>query len=164
MPALLEVLSRDRLTAPELAEIFARHQARPGFVAETLATLEQLDPDHACRAVWLLRKSAAETPLSESDLGRIVELVDASGHWIYQLTLCQLFSETGCPPALRDQLIPFLQRCFSNPRVFIRAWSLTAMNRFRDDPAYRSAIRQCERVARRDPAKSMQARLRHLAA
>lgn len=163
MGPLIESLGREHLPVAALRAIHAQWRARPEFASQLISALGQLDPAVACRAVWLLRRQAAESPLRESELARIVELVDGSEHWIYRLTLCQLFAATGCPPASRDDLFPFLQRCFADRRVIIRAWALTAMLRFRDDPAYRRAIRQCERQAQRDPGKAMQARLRQLA-
>lgn len=162
MHPLLRDLGRERLSVATLERLHAQSGAQPGFVAAVISALGQLDPDIAYQAVWLLRKAAAESRLSETDLARIAELVDASPHWIYRLTMCQLFAETGCPAALRDQLFPFLCQCFNDRRVIIRAWALTAMLRFGEDPAFRREIRQNRRTAERDPAKSMQARLRHL--
>lgn len=163
MHPLLHELGRERLSIAALARLHARSGTQPGFVAAAISALGQLDSEIAYQAVWLLRKAAAESRLSEADLARIVELVDASPHWIYRLTMCQLFAETGCPAALRDQLFPFLRQCFTDRRVIIRAWALTAMMWFADDPAYRREIRQNLRTAGRDSAKSMQARLRDLA-
>jgi hypothetical protein len=162
MGSLLESLGRERLPVSTLQKLLDQWSARPEFVAQTISALGQLDADLAYQAVWLLRRPAEESRLGEPDLARIVELVDASPHWIYRLTMCQLFAETGCPAALRDQLFPFLRQCFTDRRVIIRAWALTAMTRFEDDPVYRPEIRQCRRAAARDRAKSMQARLRHL--
>jgi hypothetical protein len=164
MSPLLASLGREGVNVAALARLQAHSGAKPGFVSEVITVLGQLDPEVAYRAVWLLRKAAAESRLDERDWARIAELVDASDHWIYRLTLCQLFAEAACLPALRAQVFPFLQRCFTDRRVIIRAWALSAMLRFRDDPVYRLAIQRTLRIAQRDPAKSMQARLRRLQA
>jgi hypothetical protein len=162
MGPLLAYLGRERLPVAALARLYAQSGAAPGFVAAVIMALGQLDPAITYRAAWLLRKAAAKAHLDGQDWARIAELADASGHWIHRLTMCQLFAESACPPALRAQVFPFLQRCFVDRRVIIRAWALTAMLLFRNDPAYRPAIQRTLRAARRDPGKSMQARLRRL--
>lgn len=162
MSPLLEYLARERVTAAALESVYGQSGARPEFVPGLIAVLGQLDPNVAYRAVCLLRRAAAESPLREDDWRRIAELVDGSEHWLYRLTMCQLFAEAACPPALREQVFPFLQRCFADRRVIVRAWALTAMARFRDDPAYRQEIQRLWRTAKRDPRKSMQARLRRI--
>jgi hypothetical protein len=150
------------VTVAELKSLYDRFKARPEFVAEVITTLHQLEPEAAWRAVWLLRRAAAESKLHQPDLGKIAGFIDGSDHWIFRLALCQLFSEAGVFPELREPVFPFLQRCFADRRVILRAWALTAMMGLEEDPAYRRTVRRLRRVAGHDSSKVMQARLRRL--
>ena len=162
MSALLPHLSRDHLTARDLNACYDHFRTRPDFIPDLISALDQLDPDLTYRALALVLKLARTSPLSSEDLARIVDRLDASDHWLHRLTACQLLSAARLPPELGSDIVPFLQRCFTDRRVIIRAWALTAMLSFRSDPRFRSTVDASLRLARRDRAKSMQARLRQI--
>lgn len=162
MSALLSHLSRPHLTALDLSSLYTQFRTRPDFTADLIAALDHLDPDLTHRALSLLTQLARTSPLAPEDLARIADRLDASEHWLHRLTACQLLSSTPIPPELGSDVVPFLQRCFTDRRVIIRAWALTAMLPFRTDPRFRPDVLAALRLARRDPAKSMQARLRQL--
>lgn len=162
MSVLLGYLGRERVSAAQLERLYEQGKARPGFATEVVAALAQLDPDIAHRAVWLLRKLAGETRLDDAAMRRVVEYIDASGHWIFRLTLCQLFAETDCPRDVADDVRAFLRKNVEDRRVIIRAWALTALMRMPRELVSESERQQLWRAAERDPAKSMQARLRLL--
>lgn len=130
--------------------------------ADCIALLQQLDSEYLWRALWLLRRSAEEAPLTGEDLERITEAVDEPMHWLTRLCLCQLLATTGCPESLRGAVAPMLCRSFEDRRVIVRAWALSALWTFVEDPLHGRRIRALRRVAAKDSQKSMQARLRHL--
>jgi hypothetical protein len=162
MSALLEYLGRDGVDVSSLRSLYERLGAREEFVRDVIGALGQLDTQEAWRAVWLLKRSAADSKLGRDDLRKIAELVDSSEHWVFRLTMCQLFAETGCFREFREQVFSFLQRNFDDRRAIIRAWALSAMADFEGDPLYRRSIQQMRRAAEQDHSKAMQARLRRL--
>jgi len=162
MNPLLELIGRDGVDVTALRSVYDRCGAHPKFVSHAIGTLGQLASDDAWRAVWLLKRAVADLDLNGEDLRKIAELVDSSDHWVFRLTTCQLLAATGCPPELREQVFPFLQRCFGDRRTIIRAWALSGLIGFESDPLYRGSIQQMKRAAQRDSSKSMQARLRRL--
>lgn len=160
MSVLLAELSRDHVPVIALKRLYERHHASPSLVSDLLAAIDHLDADLAHRAVWLLRRCVESGRFDTDDLARLIDHLDASDHWIYRLTLCQLLSAVALPENLRDQTFPFLERSFTDRRVIVRAWALTAMTRFISDRRFSAVIKTMLRAARRDPQKSMQARLR----
>lgn len=162
MRAVLSHLARDRLTARDLDALYTQFHAHPDFATELISALDQLDAHLTYRALALLLKLARASGLSPEQLPRIADRLDASDHWLHRLIACQLLSAAPLPPELGEDIMPFLERSFDDRRVIVRAWALTAMLSFRSDPRFRSAVLAALRRARRDPAKSMQARLRQV--
>jgi hypothetical protein len=146
----------------DLQRVYAENRSRMRFPAEVASLLEQLDEEIAWRAVWLMCRLAEEGKLSERELGRVAESVDASRHWAWRLLVCQLFGRVACPADMRDEMFPFLQICFRDRRPIVRAWALTAQWLFLDDERYQAEIRRNFAEARKDPAKAMIARVRRL--
>lgn len=162
MNNLLSLLAKDSASVAVLEAIYAGERDHPEFAIDAIWALRQLDADSAWRAVWLLMRLAQEQRLSETELTRIAECAEEQTQWISRLAICQLFSAMRCPVSARETLFPFLADCFADRRVIVRAWAISALASFREDPAYRSQVIAMFRQARSDPRKSMQARLRHL--
>ncbi|HEY0946129.1 MAG TPA: hypothetical protein VGD81_12710 [Opitutaceae bacterium] len=160
--SLLGLLTRDAVKVAELEAIYARQGGSPGFAADAIWAMRQLDADLAWRAVWLLKRHAREHPLAEADLLRIASCADEATHWVSRLTLCQMFSDTGWPASANDTVFPFLVESFANRRVIIRAWAVSALLRLKAHPKYREQVTAILRKARADSGKAMQARLRQL--
>ncbi|MGC4075305.1 MAG: hypothetical protein QM760_22945 [Nibricoccus sp.] len=162
MPELTPLLSRPQLTAAQLKEIYAALSARDGFADELIRHLPLLDPPHVCRPLGLLRMIAESRGLGAGHVTRIIRHADAfSEHWLGRLLACQLLAITGCPRESEDDAFPFLADCFEDRRVIIRAWALTVLSRFTGAHHQKSIASMLAR-AQKDPAKSMQARLRHI--
>ncbi len=162
MAGMLTVLARDDVTVPALRRIYDAYGAQAGFAAELISAARLLDAEIAWRAYWLLSHCAREHRLTDAELRRIAGIADEATHWISRARLCQLFAATGCPPEARAQLFPFLQRCCDDRLIVLRAWALSALYQFRDDPDYAAEIRGLVKNAKLDPGKAMQARLRRL--
>ena len=164
MNNLLDLLAKESVKVAALERIYADAHAHPEFAGEAIRAMRLLDSDVSWRAVWLVKRLARDRKLSEADLVRLAACAEEMSHWAARLNLCQLFATTGCPLAARDALYPYLVACFANRRVMIRAWAISALVEFQDDPKYRKQVAAMLRQARTDPGGSMIARLRQLSA
>ena len=164
MNNLLDLLAKESVKVAALERIYAETHEHPEFAAAAIRAMRQLDSDIAWRAVWLLKRLARDRKLSEADQVRLALCADELPHWASRLNLCQLFATTGCPRSGRDALYPYLVECFANRRVMIRAWAISSLAEFQDDPKYRKQVAAMVRKARMDSGGSMIARLRQLAA
>lgn len=162
MNPYLSALSKDRCRVSHLADIYAHVTDPRKFQDYCISSLQQIEPEHVWRPIWILRRAHADMPLSEADLARIVDAIDEPSHWAARLCVCQLFADTGCPESLRDAFFPYLAHAFADRRPIIRAWALSALWTFHADPRFKRAIRRMWKAAHSDRAKSMQARLRRL--
>jgi len=159
---LKDKIARERMRIPELEALYSQTAANPRLGAWAVSSLESLEPEQTWRAIWLLRRVAKTRELSVEELGALTEKVDMAEHWIARLNLCQLFAATGVPASLREDLFPFLRESFADRRQIIRAWAISALATFQDDPCYRPEIKALLRNARKEKGKAMQARLRRL--
>jgi len=162
MNHLLILLAQDSLKIAHLERIYAAHRESPNLARDALSAMQQLDAEIAWRAVWVLKQLGRDGKLTEADLNRLAEYAEEASHWAARLNLCQLFAQTGCPPAMRETLFPFLEESFGNRRVIIRAWALSVLVGFREEKKFRPRIDAMIREARADQNASMKARLRHL--
>jgi hypothetical protein len=161
MSELTSLLSRPRLTAAQLGEIHDAIATRNGIEEDIIRTLPLLDPPHICRPLGLLRMIAEDRGLDAATVSKILQHLDAMDHWLARLLCCQLLAITGCPRENEDDAFPFLADCFRDRRVIIRAWALTVLSRF-TGAHHQKSIASIVASARKDPSKSMQARLRHI--
>ena len=164
MSNLLQILSSKCLSVPELEELYAVYGQESWFIGETVRALRVLDPERAPGAVWLLAQAAKENRLEAPVLKKLVELSAELTHWTSRLVLCQLFARARCPEDSSDELFAFLEECFQDRRVIVRAWAVSAMMPLSSDPRFKRQIAAHLRNAKADPAKSMRARMRHLQA
>jgi hypothetical protein len=162
MNSLLDLLAKESVKVAALERIYADNHGHPEFAAAAIRAVRQLDSDLAWRAVWLLKRLARDRKLSDTDLVQLALCADEMPHWASRLNLCQLFATTGCPSSGRDALYPYLVECFANRRVMIRAWAISVLVKFQDDPKYRKQVTAMLRNARADSGSSMIARLRQL--
>ena len=146
-----------------LERIYLGYRESPAFEPDVIFAMRQLDSELAWRAVWLLRRRARDQGLEEHTLLRMVAIADEMTHWIARLILCQILMIAGCPGSVRDPAYQYLVECFRDRRAIVRAWAISALAAFRDEPRYRRQVLSMMKEARRDGAKSMRARLRHLA-
>jgi hypothetical protein len=162
MSYLLPLTSEQRVSVGTLEIIYAAQGRREEFVRDVFRLFDLLDRDDLWRPLWLLRACARDNRIHANHLTQLAGHLDEFTHWISRLTLCQLLAHTGCPAALRDDVYPVLADCFSDRRVIIRAWALSALMHF-DEPRFQKPVATMLRAAHKDPAKAMQARLRNLA-
>jgi len=162
MNSLLSLLGKDSIKVTHLERIYAGASTSENFATDAISAMRQLDSDVAWRGVWLLKRHARKHRLPDGDLIRLAQCAEELPHWASRLNLCQLFATTGCPQAARESLYPYLVECFANRRPMIRAWAISVLAGFRDDKKYRKPVAAMLRETQKDPAGSIQARLRNL--
>lgn len=162
MNNLLDLLTKESVKVAALERIYANHHEDPEFASGAISAMRQLDTDIAWRAAWLLKRHALDRKLSEADLERLALCAEEMTHWASRLVLCQLFAVTGCPSSVRDAVYPYFVECFANRRPMIRAWAISVLSEFQDDPKYRKRVAAMLLAAKADPAGSVIARLRRL--
>lgn len=146
----------------DLERLYASGGSTRDLVESALHALRHLDPDLAWRAVWILRRAAADGHVNADVAARVATCAEEFTHWAARLTLCQLFAVRGCPVPAQDSLFPYLVECFADRRPIVRAWALSAMLSLEGNPEFQSEIDACLAQARLDPTPSVQARLRRL--
>jgi hypothetical protein len=154
---------------PTVAQLEALHRRCRGDRNFTRTAAEAAvggSPGLERSGAWLVRREAAERAgYPAEDWEVVIEGLGGVRSWAGRLILCQLFSEQ---PALMDtapvDVAVFLRDCARHPRPTVRAWAVTSFHELgRRNPVFRAEARRLVAAARRDPAKCMQARLRHLA-
>ncbi len=162
MSQLEALLNRRQIRVRELEAIYAQGAADPGFVDQAITAARHLDPAPAGHAVWLLSRAGRAGRVNAAHLRRLAASADELTSWVSRLCLSQLLAVTGCPPDLRRSFHPFLTDCTTDRRPIVRAWALSALATYADDPEYAAEISTLLRQAAKDPAPSMRARLKHL--
>ena len=163
MNPLLHLLSVDRLKVAELESIYQRERGRMELVAYAVSAMNQLDPATLWRALWLLRRAAADSVvLSEELLRRVIEMADGFDHWVARLIFCQLMSALELPPSLRDEAVPMLFTFAEDPRAIVRAWAVSSLFPLRRDPEFGPRIRRLITRSKKEKSKAIQARIRRL--
>lgn len=162
MNPLVEQLAKESLSVAALASHYKSWRSNERLVDQALAVVDQLEPKAVTRALWIVHKSGNDFGLNGGQLKRLSEIADSADHWVARLLLCQIFATHVCPAGSREDVFPFLEKCFADRRVIIRAWAISALYPFRTDPIYKHEICMMLKIARKDQRKSMQARLRRL--
>lgn len=164
MNSLYDQLARGPFKVAILERVYLERRADNEFVPQLCSAFLQLDPELTWQVAWLLMRCARDDRLNEDEQAQIAEVLDEARDWVSRLCFCQLFATTGFPKQAVDAVVPFLQHCFSDRRVIIRAWAVSALAPLRRDRMHGAVVRKLMIEAQRDPAKSMQARLRRLKA
>ncbi|MFM7180448.1 MAG: hypothetical protein ACKO2G_03165 [Verrucomicrobiales bacterium] len=159
--SLVHQLEDREFRVPELKAIWLARRGKP-FLREVVRALDGLDEDSAWRALWLIKRQAMESPLEKALLIDLAKRSPGFREWRARLTLCQLFSITGYPSPSREILVPWLEQCFLDRRVIVRAWAVSALWHLREDRPHRHVWEKCFAQASTEDAPSMRARLRRL--
>ena len=163
---LLDALEAEpRMTVARLEQIYRREAGRAGFSRELAEAVASGSPQLERNGAWLLRRLVAATGrLAPPDWELIVDGLSGVTDWVARLELCRLM--LGHPElmaAAPGEIAAFLHDCAGDAKPFVRAWGVTAWQILgRTHPAHRAEAKRWLAKARRDPAKSVQARLKHL--
>ncbi len=163
----LDELETDpKLTVARMKMLHQRHRDDRNY-CRTLAEAVTSGSRALERAgAWLLRREAAERRgFPAEDWTVVLDALRGVHSWEGRLILCQMLSEQPqLMDSAPDEVAVFLRDCTRDAEPTTRAWSVNAFHELaRRRPAFRAEARQMVAAARRDPAKCMQARLRHLA-
>lgn len=156
---------RPLLTVAQLEAIHQRHRGDRNYVRTVAEAVASGAPELERAGAWLLRREVANRGgFPDGDWTVVVDALNGVRSWAGRLILCQLFSEQ---PALMEaapmDVAAFLRDCAGDPKPTVRAWSVQAFYQLaRRHADLRGESRRLVAVARRDPAKCVQARLRHL--
>lgn len=161
-----ELEAEPRMTVARLRQVQQRECGRPGFSRQLAEAVASGSPQLERNGAWLLRRLADTTgSLAAADWELIVDGLAGVRDWVARVELCRLLA--GHPELLAatpGEMAAFLRDCADDPKPFVRAWGLTAFHVLgQRQAAYRAEARRRLAQARRDPAKSVQARLRRLA-
>lgn len=163
---LLDDLETDpKATVPRLEAIHQRHHADRNYTRTLAEAVASGAPELERAGAWLLRRQVAdEGGLPAKDWAVVLDGLAGVTSWEARLELCQLLAGH---PALTDvaaeDVAGFLRGCAADGNAFVRAWGVTAFHAFAArHTAHRAEARRLLAAARKDPAKSVQARLRHL--
>ncbi len=162
MSILTEVLARDDVTVADLERVYQKICDDPHWQRDALESLSALDEEQVHRALWLLHRRQVDQPLPLAAVEQVIEATAGARHWLVRLQVGQILALAGIPERMLEPAFDYLRECFSDRRVIVRAWALSALYPLRHDRRFSGEVRRMITAARRDPGKSMQARLRHL--
>ena len=157
--------SEPKATVAWLERIYRREAGRKNFSHDLAEAVASGSPALERGGAWMLRRLVAEKgSLSATDWELVVDGLEGVRSWLARLELCQLLA--GHPEmtdAAPEAVAVFLRECAAGTNVFVRAWGVTAFHSLgKRHRAYRAEAKRSVAKARKDPAKSVQARLRHL--
>jgi hypothetical protein len=160
-----EIEAEPRITVARLERLYQRDRLRKNFVSEVAEMIASRSPALERAGTWLLARAAREAgTLPAGAWETVVEALAGVKGWLGRLQLCQLLARG---PALLDAdpdaAAHFLRDCAGDAKPFVRAWAITAWHELgRGHPAHRAEARRWLARGRRDPAKSVQARMRRV--
>lgn len=165
-PMLLDELEvRPLLTVAELEALHQRHRGERSYAHTVAEAVASGSPELERAGAWLLRRAVADRGgFPDDEWTVVVDALSGVRSWAGRLILCQLFSEQpGLMEAAPVDVANFLHDCAGDAKPTVRAWSVNASHQLaRRRAELRAEARRLVAVARRDPAKCVQARLRHL--
>ena len=154
-----------RLSVAQMEALHQRHRSdknHPRTLAEAVASGS---PALERAGAWLLRREVAERGgYPDEDWAVVLDALGGVRSWAGRLILCQLFSEQpGLMNAAPADVADFLRSCATEAKPTVRAWGMNAFHQLaRQHTDLRAEARRMVAAARRDSAKCVQARLRHL--
>lgn len=160
-----ELEAQTWMPVARLESLCQSHRNRPNYTRTVAEAVASGSAELERSGGWLLRREVeVRGDFPTEDWMVIVDALPGVRSWAGQLQLCQLLSER---PSLMDAAPPevaqFLRGCTQHPKPTVRAWAVTAFHELgRRDAQFRAEARRHVAAAGRDPAKCMQARLRHL--
>ena len=160
-----ELEAEPRMKVAQLAACYRRHCLRKNFNREVAEAVVSGSPALERAGAWLLASHLqAGGTLAPADWEIVVNGLDGVRAWTARLELCQLLARR---PELLDAapeaFAEFVRSCAADPKPFVRAWGLCALHALGErHAAWRPEARRALARGRKDPAKSVQARLRQL--
>jgi hypothetical protein len=161
-----ELEAEPRMSVARLEACYRRHCLRKNFAREVAEAVASGSTALERAGAWLLVRLAREGSGAPgpADWEIVVNGLDGVRAWTARLQLCQLLAaRPELAAAAPGEIAGFVRACTEDPKPFVRAWGVTAFHALGQTfPALRAEAGRRVVRARRDPAKSVQARLRHL--
>jgi hypothetical protein len=160
-----ELEAEPRMTVARLAECYRRHCLRKNFTREVAEAVASGSAPLERGGAWLLVRVVRERGgLPAADWEIVVDGLGGVRAWTARVQLCQLLDAR---PELADAapvaVAEFLRDCAADPKPFVRAWGISAFHRLGGrHAAHRAEARRWLARGRKDPAKSVQARMRRV--
>jgi len=155
------------LTVARLAALHQRHRGDRHFTRTVAEAVASGSPVLERAGAWLLRRQAAVAGgLPAEDWAVVLDALDGVRSWAGRLLLCQMLAEQpGLMGAAPADVADFLRSCITDVQTTVRAWSVCAFHLLAQQQVeFRAEAKRLVAAAHRDPAKCVQARLRHLPA
>lgn len=161
-----ELESEPKATVAWLEAIYRREAGRKNFSRDLAEAVASGSPELERNGAWLMRRWVEEKgPLPAADWELVIDALAGVRSWVARLELGHiLVSQPDMSDAAPEAIAKFLRTCASDPQPFVRAWGVTAFQAL--GKRHREFLPEAKRwlaKARKDPAKSVQARARHLA-
>lgn len=162
---LLELEAHPTASNGQLNAWYSRYHAEPEFSGWLVEAIISQNEALERNGSWLLKKHLEKgAQLSLAEWHAICEQSAQFEQWELLLHLCQALALN--PPLAQKSvplIVPFLRRCTTHKKPFVRAWGVTAFHELAKQFVVlrNEAVRVVE-TAVSDPAKSVQARIRNL--
>ena len=154
------------LTVAQMEAMHQRHRGDRNYSRALAEAVASGSPVLERAGAWLLRRALADRGgYLDEDWAVVLDALAGVRSWAGRLIICQMLSEQ---PRLMDtapvDVADFLRSCAVDAKPTVRAWSVNAFHLLaRQHADFRAEARRMVAAARRDSAKCVQARLRHLA-
>lgn len=149
-----------------LGEAEAAFSGMHGYIDALITLIAEPHAHIANGASWLLKSSLERGfALTGPQVHRIVSHLPAAPHWAVQLHICQSIRFMELPRETTGPLAHWLCDRLDHERPFVRAWALDGLGAVvTADERFKAAFASALASAREDPAASVRARARNLAA
>ena len=154
-----------RMTVARLEVLYRQYCLRKNFTREVAEAVASGSAALERAGAWLLMRVAREPGgLPAGDWEIVVNGLDGVRAWTARLQLCQLLAaQPALVEAAPEEIVEFVRGCATDPKPFVRAWGISAFHALgRQQVSYRPEARRWLARGRKDPAKSVQARMRRL--
>lgn len=153
----------DRKSAADIGTVHEEHCVGDEYVSDLVQLIVSNHLVHG--ATWLL-KAAAESgiPVQPDDVEKIYSNLNHLDHWEEKLHILQCIEFLPIPKGQQENANKFLRSCLTQENKFVRAWAYSGLYYLaRQHHEYRDEVSNSFKVALRDEAPSVKARIRKIA-
>ncbi len=149
-----------------LSEAAAAHSHRSGYMSALVALCGSRDENVAGGATWLIKDHLENGgALTAAQITNLVASGAECAGWAAKLHLCQSAQYLTFSEADARTFAAFARSLLDHKRPFLRAWSLDALCHLAaQHDAFRAVAGAALKKAAKDPAASVKARARNIAA
>ena len=147
-----------------LGEISARLRTQEGYLDDLIHLAGDSDEGVSSGSTWLIKSWLEEEgKLTDEQTSALVSRLQEVREWSAVLHVCQSIRYLRVVGEDAAKLIAWLSPLLSHKRPFIRAWSLDAICHVsKSETRFADEAQHALRLAKDDPAGSVQARVRNI--